>query len=181
MGFAERVVRVTDQVLDWTEQLVIGGLSLAALGLGTMQVVLRYLFNTGFEWNEAAFVLCTVSAMLMAGARAVRENAHVRVDVIHMLVGRMTSRILDVFAYSTSLLLCLFYLYCGFLFVNFAKMMGTASPDTGIQDWIVYSIMPIAMALFSLRYLLKIRAAILGLELHEAHSASELTGSGDAA
>ncbi|MCA2012176.1 TRAP transporter small permease [Cereibacter sphaeroides] len=181
MSVTERLARAIDRLLDWTEQLFIGALSLAALTLGTMQVVLRYVFNTGFEWNEAVFVLCTVSAMLMAGARGVRENAHVRVDVIHMLVGPMTSRMLDLFAYAASLTLCLFYFYCGYLFVGFAKMMDTASPDTGFKDWAVYSIMPVAMLLFSLRYLLKIRAVLLGRETHDAHAGTPLSGSGDAA
>lgn len=169
-GASDRVAMAVDTVLDWAERIVIGTLSVVALGLGTMQVVLRYVFNTGFEWNEAVFVLATVSAMLMAGARAVRENAHVRVDLIHMIVPAGASRILDIIAYTAALLLCAFYAYCGYLFASFARMMGTVSPETGFPDWMVYCVMPVVMALFSIRYVIKIRAVALGHEVNDAHA-----------
>lgn len=170
---ADRFFDGVDRVLDVTEQGMIGVLSTIALGLGTMQVVLRYVFNTGFHWNEALFVLCTVAAMLAAGARAVRENAHVRVDVIHMVVSPDVSRWLDVIAYAAALLLCAFYAWCGYLFVDFARMMDTASPETGFKDWIVYSMMPVAMAIFSVRYVLKIRATILSRERSQRHGVAD--------
>mgnify|MGYP001820922586 FL=1 len=170
MTLTDRLFDRTDKFLDVVERGLIGALALAGLALGTMQVLLRYVFNTGFHWNEAVFILCTVTAMLIAGAKAVRENAHVRVDVIHMIVPAKASKWLDVIAYATSFLLCAFYAYCGVLFVSFAKMMDTASPETGFKDWMVVSIMPVAMAIFSVRYVLKIRAVALGREVHEAHA-----------
>lgn len=160
----DRLCDRVDRTLAWVESLVIGTLAIVALGLGTMQVVLRYAFNTGFEWTEAYFVLATVTAMLMAGSRAVRDNAHVRVDVIQMIVPRAAGRVLDLLAHIASLALCAFYVWCGFLFVKFARMMNTASPETGLMDWVVYSIMPSILILFCLRYLLRIRAVLLGHE-----------------
>lgn len=162
MTRSEKVATAVDTALRRTENLLIAVLSLAALVLGTMQVVLRYLFNTGFHWNEAVFVLATVTAMLAAGSRAVRENAHVRVDIVATLVPGSVSRWLDLLAYLAAFLLCAFYVYCGALFVQFAWMMGTVAPDTGLADWMVFSVMPLALLMFCLRYLLKIRAALLG-------------------
>lgn len=170
MTVSDRICNGIDRALDLAEQGLIGGLSLAALGLGTMQVVLRYVFNTGFPWNEALFVLLTVTAMLAAGSRAVRDNGHVRVDVIHMVITARMSKWLDVIAYGVSLLLCLFYAWAGFKFVEFARMMDTASPETGFKDWVVYSMMPIAMTIFSVRYVLKIRSVALGRETHALHT-----------
>ena len=178
----DRSMSAPDRIADWVdrslyvmETWLIAVLSLSALGLGTMQVVLRYGFNTGFHWTEAAFILATVTAMLVAGSRAVRENAHVRVDILAMLMPKAIGRWMDLAAYVAALMLCGFYVYCGFLFVRFAKMMDTAAPDTGLKDWIVYSIMPLAMALFCLRYLLKIRLALLGRD-DAGHR--DVTGSG---
>lgn len=168
MSFGDSVARRTDNVLWWIEQVFIAVFAFAALALGTMQVVLRYVFNTGFEWNEAVFILCTVTGMLLAGSRAVRENVHVRVDVLHMLAPRAVAKWLDVLAYLSALALCAFYVWCGYLFVGFAKMMDTASPDTGFKDWIVYSIMPLALLMFCIRYMLKIREALAGSGDHAA-------------
>lgn len=175
----DRVFDVVDGGLARIETALIATLSLAALAIGTMQVTLRYVFNTGFEWSEAVFVLCTVTAMLMAGVRAVREDRHVRVDLLAQALPAMGARVIDVLSLIASLLLCGFYVWCGFLFVRFAKAMGTASPDTGFMDWVVYSIMPVAMALFSIRYVIRIRQLVLGrdaLAHGPAHAIEEDTG-----
>ena len=71
-----------DRYLVKAENLLIAVPSLVGLGIGTMQVVLRYVFNTGVEWSEAVFVLSTVSAMRMVGVRVVREDKHVRVAAV---------------------------------------------------------------------------------------------------
>lgn len=136
------------------EDVLIAVFSLLALGLGSMQVILRYVFNTGFEWNESAFVLATIAAMLMAGVRAVREDRHVRVDILPGLVPAGLGRLMNILSVMASFALCAFLAWCGWVFVSFAKAMGTASPETGVPDWIVYSMMPIAMMLFAARYLL---------------------------
>jgi C4-dicarboxylate transporter DctQ subunit len=162
MTQGDRVADLLDRLLGNIESVLIAALTTVALALGTMQVLLRYVFNTGFEWTEAFFVLATVTAMLVAGSRAVRNNAHVRVDIIHMVVPVSTARVLDGIAYLFSFLLCAFFAYCGWLFVEFSAAMDTASPETGLMDWLVYSIMPTVMMLFCLRYLLKIRMVVLG-------------------
>ena len=159
--FARLCDRV-DRGLAAIETVFIATLAVIGIGLGTMQVVLRYVFNTGFEWNEAYFVLATVTAILMAGSRAVRDDMHVRVDVIKMIVPAATARVLDLIAHAASLALCAFYVWCGFLYVNFTRAMDTASPETGLKDWLVYSIMPSILVLFCIRYLLRIRATWLG-------------------
>jgi TRAP-type C4-dicarboxylate transport system permease small subunit len=154
-----------DRGLAVIETVAIAALAMTGLGLGTMQVVLRYAFNTGFEWTEAYFILTTVTAMLMAGSRAVRDDAHVRVDVIKMVVPEATGRILDILAHSVSLALCAFYVWCGYLYVVFTKTMDTASPETGVKDWVVYSIMPSILILFCIRYVLRIRASWLNRDV----------------
>ena len=148
MSAVNRFCERLDCALSAVETVTIACLALAGLGLGTMQVVLRYAFNTGFEWTEAYFVLATVTAMLMAGSRAVRDDAHVRVDVLKMIVPAATGRILDLLAHLASLAVCAFYVWCGFLYVSFTKAMDTASPETGLKDWLVYTIMPSILILF---------------------------------
>ncbi len=170
---ADYIADLVDRGLYAVETVLIAGLSLFALGLGTMQVVLRYVFNTGFHWNEAIFVLATVTAMLVAGSRAVRLNAHVRVDILAMVLPDAISRWMDLAAYLAAFLLCAFFAYTGYLFVDFAMAMGTAAPDTGIKDWIVYSVMPLAMLMFCVRYVLKIRLAMLGRDhAEQSHEAA---------
>ncbi|MDH5534509.1 MAG: hypothetical protein OEZ08_02915, partial [Betaproteobacteria bacterium] len=66
-----KLLASADRTLAHIETGVIVLLSSTALGLGVMQVVLRYVFNTGFPWTEALFVNLTIWAMLFGGSRAV--------------------------------------------------------------------------------------------------------------
>ena len=150
----DRLLERIDKSMATLETLCIGILSVVALFIGVMQVVLRYVFNTGFEWNEAVFILLTIWAMLIAGSYGIKKGAHVSVDIVPQLVSPPVKRVLSFFAHLAALGLTGYYLYCGYLYVEFTKMMDTASPDTGIKDWIVHLIVPITMAAFCLRYIL---------------------------
>jgi TRAP-type C4-dicarboxylate transport system permease small subunit len=124
-------VRTIDRVLAAVEYACIGGLTLLALALGTMQVVLRYAFNTGFDWSAEAFTLTTIAAMLVAGSRAVREDKHVRVELAALMTSHKVGRVLRLLAHLATLLLCAYFAWCGVLYVQFTKMIGSVSPDSG--------------------------------------------------
>jgi C4-dicarboxylate transporter DctQ subunit len=143
-----------DDALSALESALIGGVTLLAFVIGAGQVMLRYVFNTGFEWSEGWFVMLTVAAMLMAGSRAVREDAHVRMDLLAQHVGPGARKALTLFAHACTLALCLYFAVAGYAFVTFSYEMETVSPETGVADWMVWLIIPFTMGAFCLRYLL---------------------------
>ncbi len=164
MNLSRKVSRVLDlaeHVLSRAESVLLSVLIVVALVLGVMQVVLRYVFNTGFHWNEAIFILVTISAMLIAGARAIRDNKHVKVDILLTTLGGPAERMLRVLANVASFALCAYFAWAGWANVAFLKVIDTAAPDTGLKDWLVYSIMPSVMILFSIRYLLLIISSLV--------------------
>jgi TRAP-type C4-dicarboxylate transport system permease small subunit len=154
-----------DRLLSILESVVIGSLTMIALGLGTMQVVLRYVFNTGFHWSEAAFMLFTVTAMLFAGSRAVRDDKHVRVELLAMALSDRWNQRMNIVSHTASLALCGYFIYCGVLYVLFAHMIDSVSPETGIPDWITYLLVPLTMGLFSVRYIIRIVRAARGEDI----------------
>jgi TRAP-type C4-dicarboxylate transport system permease small subunit len=159
-----------DRLLAGAELVLISGFTLAALGIGVAQVVLRYGFNSGFTWSESVFVLCTVAGMLFAGSRAVREDKHVRVDLLYMVISDRSRRVLMLIQHVIAGALCAFFAVCGFLYVRFTHMIGTAQVDTGIPDWIVYLLVPIAMGAFALRYVIRIVRAVRGEDEATPHA-----------
>ena len=159
-----------DSAMAVAETVLIALLSIGAFAVGVVQVVLRYGFNTGFSWAEAVFVLMTVAAMLVAGSRAVAEDAHVRVDLVPMMSPPPIRRLLQLTAHLLSFALCAYFFYAGTQFVGFAHMMETASPDTGFADWVVWLVVPITMGGFCLRYAIRIIRTIRGDDLQSAHS-----------
>lgn len=149
------MLKKIDQVLSFLEGIVIALLCMSALVLGVMQVTLRYVFNTGFHWNEAIFVILTVWAMLIGGSRAIRDGLHARVEIIASILPERGLHICNLLALISAFALSAFFMYCGFLYTRFVGSMGIVDMDSGLPDALTYSIVPIAMGLFVLRYFIK--------------------------
>ncbi len=163
------VIGKVDRWLSAIEYWVIGGLILIALTVGTMQVFLRYALNTGFTWSEEAFTLCTITAMLFAGSRAVRDDQHVRVELVPLLASRKVGKVLRLLAHMVSLLLCAYYAYAGLLYAQFTYMIGSVSPNSGMPDWVVFSVVPVTLGLFTLRYVIRIIRALRDEDTESVH------------
>lgn len=152
MNFFQRL----DVILARVEDIIIVTFCYIAFVLGIMQVLLRYVFNTGFHWNEAVFVAVTVSAILIGGSRAIRDGLHARVEIIATLVSKKSLYLCNLIAMVSALLLSGLYLVCGVIYTHFVYELDIRDVDSGIPDAITYSIVPISMVLFVARYVLKI-------------------------
>lgn len=166
-----RLLNGIDRLLAGIEYALIAVLTLIALALGVMQVILRYGFGTGLHWAEQGFVLLTVTAMLMAGVRAVAQDRHVRVDLLANALPTIPRRILELVSLLIALALCLTFAWCGYRFVTFARMMDLRSIETDIPEWITYSLVPVTMGLFALRYVLRIIRLLQGEAIGGGHDA----------
>jgi C4-dicarboxylate transporter, DctQ subunit len=149
-------VEALDKALAAVEAVGIVVLTLTALAIGVMQVVLRYVFNTGISWSEGVFITFTIWAMLLAGGRAVRDGLHVRVDVGIRLLPAPLRRAAELISLIAPLILCSFFFYTGFLYTHFVYSLGIVSPEARLPDWVIYGCVPVTMAAFVLRYLILI-------------------------
>jgi C4-dicarboxylate transporter, DctQ subunit len=145
-------IQKLDDALSHIESWLIGGLAVMAFVIGSLQVILRYVFNTGFSWSEGIFVLLTIAAMLAAGSRAVREDAHVRMDLLAQKSPPAIKKALTLASILVTFALCLYFCIAGYTYVVFSYEMETISPETGIEEWQSWSIIPLSMMAFSLRY-----------------------------
>lgn len=141
------------KILDRLEEVIVM-LMLAAMTLLTFtQVVLRYVFNSGFSW---ALELVTVffAVMIFVGiSYGVRVGAHIGVDALVRKLpagGRRAVSILVV-------LLCLLYaglvIYGSMVYVLKMKQIGVEMDDLPVPIWVVRSILPLGFALLTLRLL----------------------------
>lgn len=180
----QRLIDWIDRILSGTESLIIAVLSFAALFIGTAQVILRYIFNMGYTWSEAVFVVLTIAAMLFAGSRGVRDGAHVRVDILAQSLPPKPRKMLRIVGYTVSLALCAFFALGGYLYVRFVHMLGTVSPASELPDWIVYLIVPVTMTAFAVRFLVLIARELRGEDttpVDPAHGGVEVASMRDPA
>lgn len=150
----KRMLYQVDRVLCIVENTMMVSLTLFGVGLGLIQIIMRYAFGSGFHWLETALVTALVWGMLFGASRAVREGFHPRVDLLPGLVSARVRRWLNLIALCSSGLLCLYFLYEGVFFASFLHRMDVTNQETGLPQFVLFLIIPVAMVLFVLRYLL---------------------------
>jgi C4-dicarboxylate transporter DctQ subunit len=175
-------MKILDRLEEW---LVI--LMLAAMTLLTFtQVVLRYVFNSGFTW---ALELTTVffAAMIFVGiSYGVRVGAHIGVDALVSRLAPPARRAVSIFV----VLLCLLYagivIYGAMGYVSKMHTVAVEMEDLPIEVWKVRSLLPLGYALLVLRFLQVLWSLVTGKSdsLHlgdEAADAMKLKAKDEAA
>lgn len=129
-------------------------LLLAAMTLLTFtQVVMRYVFNSGFTWAQELTTILFAFMIFIGISYGVRVGAHIGVDALVKLFTPQVRRAVSIFA----VLLCLLYagmvIYGSLQYVVKMKKIGIELEDLPIRMWMVRAILPIGFALLALRFL----------------------------
>ena len=121
--------------------------------LTALQVMLRYLFNTGLLWSLEATTYCFAWMVLVGMSYCVRTRSHIAID---LLVGRFkpaTRRILGLIA----VLLCLAYAVMMAIgaseFTHRLFVLGNEARDLPIERWLLTIILPAGFFLLFLRFM----------------------------
>jgi len=129
-------------------------LLLAAMTLLTFsQVVMRYVFNSGFTW-AVEFTGILFAFMIFIGiSYGVKVGAHIGVDAVVRLLPSGPRRLTSIVA----VLLCLVYaglvIYGSTIYVLKMKSAGIELEDLPLQIWMVRAILPLGFMFLALRFL----------------------------
>lgn len=129
-------------------------LLLAAMTLLTFsQVVMRYVFNSGFTWAVELTGILFACMIFIGISYGVRVGAHIGVDAVVKLLPSGPRRITSIVA----VLLCLVYaglvIYGSTIYVLKMKSAGIELDDLPVQIWMVRAILPLGFMLLALRFL----------------------------
>ena len=136
------------------ETTLLVGMLTAMMVLAVSQIVMREVFNTtGFVWADGLIRLIVLWLALVGSIAACRENRHIRIDALSHILPDKAIRIVrigvDLFA----------AIVCGILAVQAWRYLQIdieyevkVLVDT--PAWIAHSIMPVAFALISYRFLI---------------------------
>lgn len=125
----------------------------AAACLGLLQIVLRYVFATGFDWVEAYLVMFVIYAALIGASVAVRRGLHVRLEVV---VDKLAPRPRWAVVLATDVLCLLYTLALWWFAVQFmiqVSRFGIINLESDLPQWVHSLAGPVGMGLMSLRYL----------------------------
>lgn len=158
---------------------------LAAMTILTfLQVVLRYVFNTGLLWALEADFYMFGWLVLLGLSYGVRTRAHIGVDVAVRLLPADARRVLGLIVVALALGYAGLMLYGSVTYIERLHILDVEAEDIPIQRWILSLCLPIGFTLFFVR-LVQMGWRIVtgqspGYELaDEAHDAiKDVTGDG---
>jgi TRAP-type C4-dicarboxylate transport system permease small subunit len=140
------------KLLDFVENVVMLVAFTAALALGVYQVVLRYVFNSGFQWMEGTIILLTLWAVLVGGSRAVRDRLHARVGIVADALPPRPRQVVNLVVVALALAYIGAMLVFGYRYVDFLHGVGSRSLRVQIPTWQVFVIVPSFLGMYFVRY-----------------------------
>jgi len=163
------------KILDHLEEWIIATMLAAMTFLTFLQVVMRYVFNSGFSW---ALELTTVffAFMIFVGiSYGVRVGSHIGVDALVKMMGHSARRNVSILAVLLSLLYVGFVLTGATIYVLKMKDVGIEFEDMAIERWQVLAVMPLGYLLTGWRFIQILMGLVTGKtdSLHLADEAAE--------
>jgi C4-dicarboxylate transporter DctQ subunit len=144
---SQRLLKAADRL---EEAFMIVALTFMTV-LTVVQVVLRYVFATGFVWSLEATTYTFAWLVLIGMSYGVRTEAHIAVDLVTSRLSPRGARVFAAIALAAGLAYCALMIYAGSLFVDRLMALGTNARDIPLPRWVLTGIMPIAFALLAVR------------------------------
>jgi C4-dicarboxylate transporter DctQ subunit len=135
--------------------------ALAAMTLLTfVQVVMRYLFGTGFVWSLEVTTYLFAWLVLIGMSYGVRTRAHIAVDIVTAKLPKRAAHGVALVTLAFGLAYCVLMTYGGVLFVERLMALGNAARDIPVQRWVLTAVMPFGFVLLAIRLLQAARAML---------------------
>jgi C4-dicarboxylate transporter DctQ subunit len=145
---------------DWLEEAFMIVALTFMTALTVLQVVLRYVFSTGFVWSLEATTYTFAWLVLLGMSYGVRTEAHIAVDLVTSRLSPRGARVFASIALFAGLAYCALMIYGSVEFVDRLMTLGTDARDIPLPRWVLTGIMPIAFALLALRLVQAARAVL---------------------
>ncbi len=100
---------------------------LAVFAITVYDVVARYFFNSPTVWGLELVVALAGLQYILGGAQAIRDDAHVRIDVIYRLFSPRTRRVMDILSSALMIIFLSIIVYYGFMQAQTSWMRGETS------------------------------------------------------
>lgn len=116
-----------------------------------VQVVLRYVFNTGLIWALEATTYLFAWLILFGMSYGVRVGSHIGIDAVVKLMGPRGQRIAGLAATLLSIVYAVILLIGSINYIDTMHTMGVEAEDIPVERWILAIILPIGFALLGIR------------------------------
>jgi TRAP-type mannitol/chloroaromatic compound transport system permease small subunit len=155
--------KIIDRINGWAGTFV-AYWAVIAVFIYYYEVLARYVFNAPTNWAHEGMFLMFGMQYLLAGGYAMREESHVRVDVLYEMRSFRTKAIIDIVTSVFFFIFVLTLFGTGLLFAMDAiEVQETTLNEWGIQYWPVKLAIPVGAFLLLLQGIAKLIRDILYL------------------
>jgi C4-dicarboxylate transporter DctQ subunit len=129
--------------------LILGVMTL----LSFVQVVLRYVFNSGFIWQLEANSYLFSWLVMIGISYCVRVRAHIGVDAAVRLLPTKARRAVGIFVLFLALAYTLLMIYGSFDYLHKMYIINVEAEDIPVPTWILSLCLPLGFVLLLIRLL----------------------------
>lgn len=141
------------KILDHLEEWIISLMLFAMTALSFMQVVRRYVFNSGFSWTLELTTVFFAIMIFIGISYGVRVGSHIGVDALVNLLSPQKRRLVSLIAVFFCLVYVGFVLYGATVYVSKMMEIGVEMDDMPIERWKILAVMPLGYAMVGFRFL----------------------------
>lgn len=141
------------KILDHLEEWIISLMLFAMTALAFMQVVRRYVFNSGFSWTLELTTVFFAIMIFIGISYGVRVGSHIGVDALVNLLSPPKRRLVSLLAVFFCLVYVGFVLYGASVYVSKMMEIDVEMDDLPIERWKILAVMPLGYAMVGFRFL----------------------------
>ncbi len=141
------------RMLNRAEEGIISLLLVSMTLLVFLEVVMRFVFNSGFMWAQELTLHISAWFVLFGASYGLKVGAHIGVDAFIKTLPVMGQRILSSIAVLFSLVYCGLFIYGSWIYLGKMKKIHMELEDLPVETWIAHSILIIGLTFLSIRLL----------------------------
>jgi TRAP-type C4-dicarboxylate transport system permease small subunit len=169
------IMQVIIRIWNQTETVLVVILLALASYLTFQEVVLRYVFGTGWGGSYEITIMALIWCTFIGASLGVRENIHIGVDVLVKKFHPKVQKVILILSILLSILFAVIVAVKGFEFAHFISRSKLLSRDLRIPMEIGYLAVPVGGVLLSLRFIEQLVYVLQGksIEIDKMHELSE--------
>ncbi len=161
------------------EEILIGSLLAVMVIITCLQVVLRYVFDSGIVWGLEATSYAFLWMVLLGLSYGVRTNSHIAADILIARLPSRSRRLILLVSVTLGLIYALTMLYGTYIYIERLYLLEIHAQNIPLPKWILSSVLPFGFFLLFLRLLQLAKQIYVGQKesLGMANEQVSLTGS----
>jgi len=145
-------ISLITKMLQKIEDGILVSLLLLMISMAVLQIFMRNMFDSGIIWGDSLVRVLVLWIGLMGAMIASRNNNHISIDILSRYLPEQIKKITHLIIYIFTSFVCAVMAYFSLNFVIMEKQDGFTA-FANIPAWACESIIPIAFAIISLRYI----------------------------